>query len=170
MTSLAPVIDISAYLKGDRSQIPRITGEIDNAFRTSGFFQLVGHGIPQSMIDGMIKQTADFFDLPDETKRKIHGKMRGYQSPDLRESLSSTAKEGFFMGRHLPGRNRPIVEGNLWLKEQDAPGFRHTMEEYFDAMESLAVTLLRLIALGLGLDETYFDDFAKQPEGLQIYL
>jgi isopenicillin N synthase-like dioxygenase len=170
MASIVPVIDISAYLEGDKSQIPRIIGEIDRAFRTSGFFQLVGHGITQSQIDGMIQHTADFFSLPDETKRKIHGKMRGYQSPDLRESLSSTAKEGFFMGRHLPGRNRPTVEGNLWLKEEEAPGFRHTMEEYYAAMENLAVTLLRLIALGLGLDETYFDDFAKQPEGLWICL
>lgn len=165
MTSIAPIIDISGYLAGDKSQIPKITSEIDRAFRTSGFFQLVGHGISQSQIDGMIKQTAEFFALPDETKRKIHGKMRGYQSPELRESLSSLAKEGFFMGRHMPGRNRPIVEGNLWLKEEDAPGFRQTMEEYFAAMENLAIILLRLIALGLGLEETYFDDFAKQPEG-----
>jgi isopenicillin N synthase-like dioxygenase len=165
-TSIAPVIDIAGYLAGDKSQIPKIISEIDRAFRTTGFFQLVGHGISQGEIDGMIKKTAEFFALPDETKRKILGKQRGYQSPELRESLSSLAKEGFFMGRHMPGRNRPIVEGNLWLKEEVIPGFRQTMEKYFADMENLAVILLRLIALGLGLEETYFDDFAKQPEGM----
>jgi isopenicillin N synthase-like dioxygenase len=170
MTSLAPVIDIAGYLAGDKSQIPQIISEIDRAFRTTGFFQLVGHGISQAEIDGMIKKTAEFFALPDETKRKILGKQRGYQSPELRESLSSLAKEGFFMGRHMPGRNRPIVEGNLWLKEEVIPGFRQTMEKYFADMENLAVILLRLIALGLGLEETYFDDFAKQPEGMFAYL
>lgn len=166
MTSIAPVIDISGYLAGDKSQIPKITPEIDRAFRTTGFFQLVGHGISQAQIDGMIQKTVEFFALPDETKRKIHGKMRGYQSPELREVLSSLAKEGYFLGRDLPGRYRPIVEGNLWLKEEDAPGLRQTMEEYFAAVEKLAVILLRLIALGLGVEETYFGNFAKQPEGL----
>jgi isopenicillin N synthase-like dioxygenase len=33
------------------------------------------------------------------------------------------------------------------------------MMEYFREMQALSKTMFRLIALGLGLEESYFDDF-----------
>ncbi|MEM9566627.1 MAG: 2OG-Fe(II) oxygenase family protein, partial [Actinomycetota bacterium] len=45
---------------------------------------------------------------------------------------------------------------NVWPTE--VPGFRETWLDYYGVLESLSATLMRLFALGLGLDEGYFDD------------
>lgn len=49
---------------------------------------------------------------------------------------------------------------NIWPDRPD--GFRQAWLDYYAAMEQLASELMRLFALGLGLDERYFDDFFDQ--------
>ena len=49
----------------------------------------------------------------------------------------------------------PLHGRNLF---PDVPGFRETVLEYLDAMTELGHTLMRGIALSLGLDESYFRD------------
>jgi isopenicillin N synthase-like dioxygenase len=46
-----------------------------------------------------------------------------------------------------------------WPDESLVSGFRETMVEYYDAVSSLAKELGSYIAIGLGLPESYFDDF-----------
>ena len=61
---LVPTIDIIA--SGDRAAVG---AELDAACREVGFFEVVGHGMPATVIDAMQAATAEFFALPEATKR-----------------------------------------------------------------------------------------------------
>ncbi len=83
--------------------------------------------------------------------------------------VGSSFKEGFEMGSRLPPGDpdlesgRPMTENTTWPKaekEEDNEPFdklRKIMERYYDLLYNVAVDLMRLLALGLGLHENYFD-------------
>ena len=93
-----PTIDLSAYLQHPNSSAAdTIVEQIRAACATSGFFQLVGHGIPESLQEQAFRAARTFFNLSNEEKRKLSGKPgRGYEligtqiledgkKPDLKE-------------------------------------------------------------------------------------
>jgi isopenicillin N synthase-like dioxygenase len=101
-----PTIDISVWLS-DSSQESRdaVVTEVRDACRTYGFFQLVGHGIPQSLQDKVFECAETFFALPTKEKMEVSMKKclglsnRGYEImqgqtlqpgalPDLKEVRS----------------------------------------------------------------------------------
>ena len=55
---------------------------------------------------------------------------------------------------------------NFWPPEKRMPGFKNAMAEYYSTVFDLAVTIMRLFALGLDLEEDFFDEFFKQPQVL----
>lgn len=65
-----PVLDFSLLKQGDRerkafeTQLREVTHDV-------GFFYLVGHGIPQNIIDRAFQTARDFFSLPDKDKLEI---------------------------------------------------------------------------------------------------
>ena len=105
-----PVIDISPFLdeNATTSARERVVDETRHACQVYGFFQLIGHGIPQELQNQMIESSRKFFDLPLEEKKKCGREHamgtsgRGYEViggqqlqadalPDLKE-VSSTRK------------------------------------------------------------------------------
>src|SRR3954471_2061250 len=76
-----PILDISALDDGPdaaavfQRQLREVTHEV-------GFFYLVGHGIPQELIDEVLAVSRAFFDLPEEQKLAIENvhspQFRGY--------------------------------------------------------------------------------------------
>ena len=85
-----PTVDISPYVDGGSTRDrARVAGEIDDACSTVGFFQIVGHGVPPAITDGLAGAIHDFFALPLEAKKayRVAGANRGY-SPPRSESLS----------------------------------------------------------------------------------
>jgi isopenicillin N synthase-like dioxygenase len=55
---------------GDAAARQKLVCEIRDACETYGFFQLTGHGIPQSLLDELVEESKRFFSLPLETKEK----------------------------------------------------------------------------------------------------
>jgi isopenicillin N synthase-like dioxygenase len=45
--------------------------EIGRACMQHGFFYIVGHGVPQDLIDRLHDSSINFFDLPIDIKRRI---------------------------------------------------------------------------------------------------
>lgn len=81
-----PTIDIAPYLSDPISpESSEIVSAIKNACTTTGFFQLIGHGIPSSLQDAVFKGAEALFNLPMEEKVKLdRGKSvgasnRGYE-------------------------------------------------------------------------------------------
>ena len=60
-------------------------------------------------------------------------------------------------------RGRQFFPPNIW--PDDPPGFRAAAVTYYRAMDQLVGFLMRLTALGLGVEETFFDDKVSRSIG-----
>jgi len=56
------------------------------------------------------------------------------------------------------GRDWDKTWRNHWPQESDAPGFRQTMMDFFKTCHETHSIVMRAIALGLDLDEMFFED------------
>lgn len=81
-----PTIDLSSYLLDPSSpEALKVVSAVRAACVTTGFFQLVGHGIPRSLQDAVFKGSEALFKLPFEEKVKmdrshsIGASNRGYE-------------------------------------------------------------------------------------------
>jgi hypothetical protein len=81
-----PTIDISPYLSSPSSSAARsLIHSVREACTTTGFFQLIGHGIPSSLQNEVFTASEKLFRLPMEEKLKLdRGKSvgasnRGYE-------------------------------------------------------------------------------------------
>ena len=79
-----PLIDIGPFLDPAKAADKTTCVEhICAACRDVGFFYLIGHGIPNEMIQSVIDLSRQFFDRPDEEKQAIsiasNDAARGYQ-------------------------------------------------------------------------------------------
>jgi|SRR6266702_4166378 len=171
-----PRIDMTPYYAGRPGDRARIASEIDSACREIGFFTIVGHPIQQTALDDLFAVAREFYDLPDNEKFTYAPPkgtiMRGYvpiESQNLARSRGVEAppdlRECFSIGRVDPMLNQPIAahpaalffEPNIWPRHPAR--FRTVNEAYYRRMESLARDLMRLFALGLGLQEDFFDPY-----------
>jgi len=77
-----PSVDISPYLADQSSPAAEdVVNRIRAACTTSGFFQVTGHGIPETLRDAVLNAAKAVFDLPHEEKLKLAGiPGRGYEA------------------------------------------------------------------------------------------
>jgi len=173
--SQVPVIDVAAARAGDRAEGRRAAGLIDEACRDIGFFAVEGHGVAASLVDDLRRCAHDFFSRPLEEKlaarHPVAGTNRGYH-PVGGEALARAndgaappdVKEFFHVGpvdtADLPyytcAEGRPYFAPNIWPARPAA--FAAAATAYYRAMDRLVAFLMRLAALALSVDETFFDD------------
>ncbi|EHY57584.1 hypothetical protein HRR83_005508 [Exophiala dermatitidis] len=169
-----PVVDISQYLEDPRSsEADRVVEIIRHACETSGIFEVTGHGIPIELQDRVFEATKAVFNLPADEKLKLSGKPgRGYEvyGNEVREAdTRPDVREGYFVGRQLPGMNnqfRPFGEPNIWPDPKILPEtkFRQPMLEYLDAVTDLSFHLMQILARGLPqLDTRVIAEFCRDP-------
>ncbi|KIJ69981.1 hypothetical protein HYDPIDRAFT_171907 [Hydnomerulius pinastri MD-312] len=166
-----PLIDFSAFRTATSlSEKRRIADDIVNGFKEVGFVYLTGHGIAGDTIDNVYKKSASFFSLPSEIKEQVPwddpranrgyvkvGRERVTQSSDAAEIAALRAKAPDTKESMEIGRDWDPVWKNKWPKESDAPGFKQTMLQFFQTCHELHTVVMRSIALGLDLDEAFFD-------------
>ncbi|KAI0322455.1 hypothetical protein OF83DRAFT_1093395 [Amylostereum chailletii] len=167
-----PVIDFSSYLHATSMSEKRNTADkIVRGFKEVGFIYLDGHGIPANTVDNAFKKSAEFFALPAEAKEKLawedprsnrgyvaFGRERVTQSNDPDEIAAMRARAPDFKESMEIGRDWDKVWKNQWPQESVAPAFKHTMLEFFQTCHELHTIVMRAIAVGLDLEEMYFED------------
>jgi isopenicillin N synthase-like dioxygenase len=79
-------------------------------------------------------------------------------------SLDSTGGDGKYV--ELDGSPPSAGKTNVWPREEDLPGFRDGVAEYYGQILKLARHLFKLFALSLGLEESYFDNLTTHPGGI----
>lgn len=153
-TMKIPVIDISSYLDGSNPK--DVAKQIGDACEEIGFFMIKGHGIPLSLLKQVHCEATVFFDQPLETKQKTMAPFGlGYMGQGT-ENVAATLKESTVQDqKESLNINLPVRE-NVW--PQDMPSLSDTCKEYYTKVDKLASQLMRLFALALDLDETFFDD------------
>jgi isopenicillin N synthase-like dioxygenase len=158
-----PLIDI-APLASDHLAVRRmIAAQIGRACREVGFFVITGHGVPVPLIEATFAERARFFAQPPGFKRAMAidrlGSNRGYVGlgvEALDEKTAADHKEAFNL-IWTDGATRP---DNVW---PELPGFRKTVQRYFDDVLAVGARLHRAFALDLGLPEDFFGDKIDRP-------
>lgn len=153
--STIPVIDISPYLDGSNPQT--VAAQIGRACQDIGFFMIKGHGIPLSLLRKVQEEATSFFDLPLEIKEKTTAPFGlGYMGQGT-ENVAATLKEKSTVKDYKESLNVNLpVRENVW--PLDRPSLNETCREYYNRVEQLSGQLMRLFALALNLEETFFDD------------
>ena len=159
------VVDAGPFLARSSSRVAEARA-IRRACRDCGFFYISGHGVPDTLLDRLDRQSRAFFALPLEQKLAIRmargGRAwRGY-FPIGGELTSGKPdqKEGLYFGAELADDHAKVTAGvplhgrNIFPDE--IPGFRETVLEYIDAMTRIGHALMEGVALSLGLDASYF--------------
>lgn len=169
------LIDFSKFLHGTPPERAATADAILAGFQTAGFIYLKNHPIPPAALRRAFARSADFFDQPLAAKLAVGwttpAANRGYSSPG-REKVSQLQdvdevgkernaapdlKESFEIGRDTDPEF-----ANPWPAEgQDGTlrGFRADMVDFFDQCRGMHEEVMRAIALGMGLDEGFFDKF-----------
>lgn len=167
-----PIIDVSGDPK-------RVAAAIDDACSKVGFFQIVGHGLDPVLERDAWRAAVDFFALDLEDKMDVAippGGAYGYapfQGERLAASLGVATppdlKETFSCG---PFDTAGLAVGSVdpaavFVQSQtpwpaSLPGMAPAWRDYYAALEALTADVMRLMAIGLGLDPLYFDPFIDQ--------
>lgn len=165
-TSL-PVIDIRPLVSG-KGNAQAVALALHQACTESGFFYITGHGIEAELQARLEALSREFFARDTETKMHIRmalgGKAwRGYfPVGDELTSGKPDLKEGLYFGVEL-GEDDPRVQAGLPLHGSNLfppgmPEFRETVLDYMAAMTRLGHTLMKGLALSLGLKASYFNE------------
>jgi isopenicillin N synthase-like dioxygenase len=161
-----PVVDLADFQSGDRKRKEQFVNALGKAYEEVGFVAVKNHGIPDKLIADLYKYVQQFFALPTEKKlqyeiKELAGQRgytsfgrehaKGYDAPDL--------KEFFQYGQTVEDKD-PISDeypDNVTVSE--IPEFTPTLFKAYRSFEKSGTSLLQAIALFLGLDEHYFDEY-----------
>jgi isopenicillin N synthase-like dioxygenase len=148
-----PVIDIS----GD----PRkVAAEVGAACSELGFLTVIGHGVPDDVVERTASAAESFFDLPEGEKRLLTEGEPTLGLPAYRPLRSESLAAS--LGRKAPGDLKesldwgPAVAGFGWPERP--PELRNAYEEYFATLSALGGRLRGLFARALALPEDWFED------------
>ncbi|MGU3293093.1 isopenicillin N synthase family dioxygenase [Williamsia sp. M5A3_1d] len=158
-----PVVDLSAPHDD-------VVAAVDEACSRVGFMQIVGHGIPVGVINGLADAMDAFFglSLEERSRYRVADANRGY-SPPKSESLSlslgveSAARmNDFFEAFNVGVEARSFAD--LDLDEADyginlwpaVVGFRENVETYFAEAGRVARALTSIFAAALDLPPEFF--------------
>lgn len=163
-----PSVDLAEFTSGDSGLKKKFVDEIGTAFTNIGFVAVKNHGLTEELRKSLYEAVQRFFYQEDSVKSKYEfpelagqrgyiGKnketAKGFKKPDL--------KEFYHVGQINP---RPEMPGNVFPNE--IPEFETYTTETYKIFENTGRTLLRAIALYLGLTEDYFE--AKVYQGDSI--
>lgn len=161
-----PVVDLAEFTDLKSTKHDAFVQKLGKAYEEVGFVAVKNHGIPQSLIDDLYQYIKEFFALPVEIKKKYEkpelAGQRGYTSfgkehakgfdvPDL--------KEFFQYGQTVEGENLSGEDYPPNVNVEDVPQLSPTLLKAYRAFEKSGRALLSAIALYLGLDKHYFDQY-----------
>jgi isopenicillin N synthase-like dioxygenase len=169
-----PVVDIAPFREGGAKDREAVARQVDGACSSLGFLMISGHGVADNLIDDIRRASLAYFDRPLEEKLKLRmppDRYRGYialgsealsysldneSPPDFKESFSIGPVDFADDDYHRAAAPGKFFAPNLW--PESPPDFRPVWESYYREMERVATALMRIFAVGLGMDRHYFDD------------
>jgi isopenicillin N synthase-like dioxygenase len=160
-----PSVDLAEFLSGDPKRKAAFVQELGKAYEEVGFVAVKNHGVPDELIADLYKYVQEFFSLPSEQKKNYEipglAGQRGYTSFGKEHAKGSEAPDlkEFFQYGQIPRDNYKEEEYPPNVQVNQIAAFNLTMEAAYRAFEKSGTALLQAIALYLGLDEHYFDNY-----------
>ncbi len=161
-----PVVDLKKFTNGTPAEKADFVQELGKAYEEVGFVAVKNHGVPEELIADLYRYVQQFFALPVSEKLayekpELAGQRgftsfgrehaKGYDAPDL--------KEFFQYGQEVDDGDEVAGEYPANVDVDRVPGFTPTLRRAYGAFEQSGAALLRAIALYLGLDEHFFDQY-----------
>ncbi len=161
-----PVVDLSDFLSGNSSSKAAFVSELGKAYEDVGFVAVKNHGISNELISHIYKCVQQFFSLPVQEKLKYEiaglAGQRGYTSFGREHAKGSEApdlKEFFQYGQNVEDDDPVKSEYPENVKVQEVDGFDETLYEAYKNFQKSGTAMLQAIAIYLGLDEHFFDNY-----------
>ncbi|KAK1417476.1 hypothetical protein QVD17_26604 [Tagetes erecta] len=163
-----PQIDLSPLTNSSPAIRDQLVGEVRDACRNWGFFQVINHGVPLESREKLMSAAKRFFDQPVDDKRKVRrdeANPQGYYDTEHTKNVRDW-KEVFDISVAVPTKmyasheaddDRLTEYRNRWPKHP--PELRAACEEYIKDVQQLAYKLLELISLSLNLPAKRLEPF-----------
>lgn len=164
-----PSVDLRDFLSDDPKRKQKFVNEIGKAYEDIGFVALKGHFLDDSLVDELYSEVKNFFSLPLDVKEKYEipgiGGQRGYVSfgkEHAKGRKEGDLKEFWHFGQYLDENSKRQGEYPDNVEVAELPQFNKVGKEAYQMLEKTGIYVLRALALFLGLDEFYFDNYAKE--------
>ena len=173
-----PIIDLSGWWGTDADRLA-VGREVDGAARQFGFFQIVGHRLPQHHIDAMLDASTRFFALPIDVKQHCTPSdpsiNRGYAArgtealsysigrdapPDLFEAFNIGEDDVDYSDPFYGAQQHGVFAPNIWPTEP--ADLRRALVGYFRSARQVALTLTEIFAAALGLPAGWFAPYVDR--------
>jgi isopenicillin N synthase-like dioxygenase len=163
-----PILDLS--LSRSPETKPAFLNDLRYALLEVGFLYIKNTGIPDTLVQDVIKLGKAFFDLPLEKKLEIEMKnarsFLGYNKLGMevtRFKIDWREQIDISTPHPVPGPDEPLYRNllapNLWPDPAALPRFQEVYEEYMEKMGAMSIQFTSLCAEAIGLPANAFDRF-----------
>jgi isopenicillin N synthase-like dioxygenase len=163
-----PSVNLEDFLSEDKNRKQQFIDAIGHAYENIGFVALKGHFLDTTLVDNLYSEIKSFFALPTKTKEKYEipgiGGQRGYVSfgkESAKGKKEGDLKEFWHFGQYVDADSKYAKEYPDNVIVEELPKFNEVGKETYKMLEKTAKFVLRSLALHLGLEEKYFDDYIK---------
>ncbi|XP_050387487.1 flavanone 3-dioxygenase 3 [Argentina anserina] len=159
-----PTIDFGKLKQGSDEERTTVIQEIRTACRQLGYFQVINHGIHQSVLDGALAVASEFFELPGSEKAKlmcndVHKPVR--YGTSFKDGVDNIQFWRVFLKHYA----HPLEN---WIDAwpNNPPSYRETMGEYCREVMKLSLEITSVITESLGIGPAYLTK--KMENGMQV--
>ncbi|XP_050150137.1 gibberellin 20 oxidase 1-B-like [Malus sylvestris] len=163
-----PVISLQGILDGRKNpDYEKVCRVMVSACEKWGFFKLVDHGVALEIIENFIGSLNGLFDLSMEQK------VKGVRSATLPLGYCATNPD---YEKNLPwaeilqllqSPQQVVAFANKVFGDQHQQ-FSNAMIRYLNALDNLGMTILEMLAHGLGLPDNFFTENFEEKEATMI--
>jgi isopenicillin N synthase-like dioxygenase len=169
------LIDFSAFLSSDALSRKSTAKAVLDGFQNAGFIYLKNHGISAATREKVFTHSAKFFARSKEEKDKLAWYSpkanRGYTAQGREKVTQLTDPEDVAKLREqIPDLKESIEIGregepgmpNMWPStegDEEAKEFKEIMIGFHNTCKELYIQIMRAIAQGMGIQESWFDGF-----------
>ena len=143
-----PQIDLSSF----ETRREQLADELWEAAADTGFFQLVNHGIPQTLLDEAFSWSERFFALPEDEKARYPLR------PGVNAGWEYMAQVRPSTGREDQKESYQITVPRMEALWPDLPGFKAAMLAFERVNWALGMRVLSCFAFKLGFAEDFFTE------------
>ncbi|MCL6295110.1 isopenicillin N synthase family dioxygenase [Jejuia spongiicola] len=164
--NIIPSVNLNDFISNDPVKKQNFVDAIGKAYEEIGFVALKGHFLDDKLVDDLYGEVKNFFSLPTETKQKYEipgiGGQRGYVSfgkESAKGKKEGDLKEFWHFGQYVEDNTDLKAEYPENVNVKELPNFNEVGKEAYKMLEKTAKYVLRALALHLGLEEMYFDNY-----------
>jgi isopenicillin N synthase-like dioxygenase len=161
-------LNLNDFKHGTPAQKDKFVQDLGAAYEKIGFVAVYNHELTDEISENLYRYTTEFYALPMDLKLKykIEGiaGQRGFTSWGTEHSKDSKVgdlKEFFHFGQEIPASLKNTYDYYPNVAVREVPQFNEYGIKAYAALQETGKYMLRAIALYLGLEELYFDEYIK---------